>query len=162
MGHPTFFPAKVSLAKDPLAVHDFASSGTDHIRVPIPLHTTGEKTTTTSPALSSSPQRAAEPHLETAGRQQLTGNQAQKKKKAQSVPGRVRRLERRGRGTDRKLKSERAQARNRQKRRRPSGQEREKTWKTGVKAQHGPERGVRPPLGLFSFPSAPHIATLLL
>lgn len=87
MGHPTFFPAKVSLAKDPLAVHDFASSGTDHIRVPIPLHTTGEKTTTTSPALSSSPQRAAEPHLETAGRQQLTGNQAQKKKKHRVYQG---------------------------------------------------------------------------
>jgi hypothetical protein len=38
------------------------------------------------------PQRAVEPHLETAGRQQLTGNQTKKKKKkkAQSVPERFR------------------------------------------------------------------------
>lgn len=74
------FPQLKSVLPNSSAIHDFASSGTDHIRVPSPLHTTGEKTTTTSPALSSSSERAAEPHLETAGRQQLTGNQTQKKK----------------------------------------------------------------------------------
>lgn len=41
-GTPHFLQLK-SVLPNSSAVHDFASSGTDHIRVPSPLHTTGEK-----------------------------------------------------------------------------------------------------------------------
>lgn len=79
-------------------------------RIPRPLHRTGGKITTTSPELSSSPKE-----LLNLIWKQLEGSSLQETKqtkKAQSVPGRVRQLERRGQGTDRKLKLERAQARN--------------------------------------------------
>ena len=78
---------------------DFAWSGTDHN----PKTTSQDwgKITTTSPALSSSPEE-----LLNLIWKQLEGSSLQetkKKKKAQSVPGRVRQLERGGQGTGRKL-----------------------------------------------------------
>lgn len=117
-------------------------------RVPRPLHRTGGKITTTSPALSSSLKRAVEPHLETAGRQQLTGNQ-KNNHIAQSVPGRARQLERRGQGTHRKLvRKSPCQKQSRSRGRRPGGEaqlaflsakEKEKTANSGEGS--GPPKG---------------------
>lgn len=76
------------------------------LRIPGPLHRTREKIATTSLALSSSPKELLNLIWKQLGDSSSTGNQT--KKKAQSVPGRVRQLEPR----DRKLRLERAQARN--------------------------------------------------